>query len=223
MLVRWFGQSAFLLTGERRVAIDPFGPLPPGRDMRFAYPPIRGVDADLLLVTHEHFDHSNVDAIGGDPHVIRSTSGTLDSPLGEVVAVASEHDDAAGTKRGPNTIFVFSLDGVRLCHMGDFGQASLRAEQRRAIGAIDVLFLPVGGGFTMDGVQAADIARELTPRLIVPMHFRTPALDFLEPPDRFLETTPGRIERLGTNELEVEGLTGSREEPVVAVLEPPVG
>jgi L-ascorbate metabolism protein UlaG (beta-lactamase superfamily) len=223
MRVRWFGQSAFLLTGEQRVAIDPFGPLPPGRDMRFAYPPIQGVEADLLLVTHEHFDHSGVDAIGGAPQVIRSTAGTLDSPIGEVVAVASEHDDAAGTKRGPNTIFVFSLDGLRLCHMGDFGQAAVRAEQRRAIGAIDVLFLPVGGRPTMGGAQAADVARELTPRLIVPMHFRTPALDFLEPPDRFLETASGRIERLGTNELEVEELTGMREEPVVALLEPPAG
>jgi L-ascorbate metabolism protein UlaG (beta-lactamase superfamily) len=130
--LRWFGQSAFLLAGQQRVFIDPFGSPERIRErgLGFSYPPIDDVDAHLVLVTHEHFDHNGVEAIGGSPEVIRSTAGTLESPLGEVVAVASEHDDATGTRRGPNTIFVFSLDGLRVCHMGDFGQASLRPEQQ---------------------------------------------------------------------------------------------
>ena len=105
--------------------------------------------------------------------------------------------------------------------MGDFGQPFLRPEQRQAIGDVDVLFLPVGGGPTIGGERAADLARELSPRLIVPMHFRTPAVDFLEPPDEFLARAPGRVERIGASELDVEGLIGSREEPVVAVLDAP--
>jgi L-ascorbate metabolism protein UlaG (beta-lactamase superfamily) len=223
MRIRWFGQSAFLLSGERRVMIDPFGSSDQlsRRGLRFYYPPIQGVEADLVLVTHEHLDHNAVEAVGGSPQVIRSTAGTLESPLGEIVAVASEHDDVAGTGRGPNTIFVFSLDGLRICHMGDFGQRSLRREQRRAIGDIDVLLLPVGGGPTIGGERAADVAGELGPRLIVPMHFRTPAVDFLEPPDDFLAHAPGRIERIGASELDVEGLMASREEPLVAILEAP--
>jgi L-ascorbate metabolism protein UlaG (beta-lactamase superfamily) len=222
MRIRWFGQSAFLLSGERRVMIDPFGSSDQlsRRGLRFTYPPIQGVEAELVLVTHEHLDHNAVEAVGGSPHVIRSTAGTLESPVGEIVAVASEHDDLAGTQRGPNTIFVLSLEGLRICHMGDFGQASLRREQRRAIGDVDVLLIPVGGGPTIGG-ERADVARELDPRLIVPMHFRTHAVDFLEPPDEFLARAPGMVERIGASELDVEGLIAPRNGSLVAVLEAP--
>ena len=99
--------------------------------MQFDYPPIEADGVDLLLVTHEHVDHNGVEAIGGEPAILRSTAGRLESPLGEVVGVASEHDDAAGTERGPNTIFVFELDGLRVAHFGDFGQAELRPSRRR--------------------------------------------------------------------------------------------
>jgi L-ascorbate metabolism protein UlaG (beta-lactamase superfamily) len=223
MRARWFGQSAYLLTGrDTSVFIDPFGAVDPSRGMRFDYPPIEGVEPDLLLITHEHFDHSNAEAIGGSPETIRSTAGTFgETPVGEVVAVAGEHDDAAGTKRGPTAIFRFSLDGLTVCHPGDFGQAALRPEQRAAIGEVDVLFVPVGGGFTIGGRQAAELAAELSPRLIVPMHYRTPALDFLEGPEEFLANVRGRVEQVGAHEVEVEDLIGTREEPVVAVLDAP--
>ena len=102
------------------------------------------------------------------------------------MAIASEHDAEAGTRRGPNTIFVFTLDGVRACHFGDFGQAGLRPEQRDAIGPVDLLFLPVGGGPTIGAAAAAEITRALDPRWVVPMHYRTPAIDFLEPADAFV-------------------------------------
>src|ERR687884_95019 len=150
MRIRWYGQSAFLISAERTVFVDPFGAMEglAERGMRFDYPPIEGVEADLLLVTHEHRDHNAVEVVGGSPQILRSTAGTFDSPIGEVIAVASDHDAAAGTMRGPNTIFRFALDGLRLCHFGDFGQAELRVEQERAIGEVDVLFLPVGGGPT---------------------------------------------------------------------------
>ena len=119
------------------MAIDPFADMSAmaaSRGMQFDYPPIEGVEADLLLVTHEHMDHNGVDAIGGDPAILRSTAGKLESPIGEITAIASEHDEAAGTERGPNTIFVFELDGLRVCHFGDFGQRALRDEQAAAIG-----------------------------------------------------------------------------------------
>src|SRR5207253_8517939 len=119
------------------------------RGFRFAYRPVEGVEAGVVLITHAHSDHNAVEVVGGSPQILRSTAGTFDSPVGEVIAVASEHDDVAGTKRGPNTIFCFGLDGRRICHFGDFGQAELRDEQRRAIGEVDVLLLPVGGGPTV--------------------------------------------------------------------------
>jgi L-ascorbate metabolism protein UlaG (beta-lactamase superfamily) len=186
MKIRWYGQSAFSLEENgTTVFVDPFGDMSAAaaRGLQFDYPAIEGARADLLLVTHEHGDHNGVGAIGGDPRTIRSTAGTFD----DVVGIASEHDDVAGTRRGPNTIFRFELGGAAICHLGDFGQPALRPEQRAAIGEIDILFVPVGGGPTVGGEQSAQIVRELAPRLVVPMHYRTERLNFLDPPDAFLD------------------------------------
>ena len=223
MNIRWYGQSAFLLRGGQSVFIDPFGAMEglAARGMQFDYPPVEGVEAELLLVTHEHGDHNAVEVIGGSPQILRSTAGTFGSPVGEVKAVASEHDDAAGTRRGPNTIFCFGLDGLRVCHFGDFGQAELRAEQKRAIGVVDVLFLPVGGGPTVGDEPAASIVRALRPRLVMPMHYRTDAVDFLDPPDAFLDALGARVERLDESELDVEQFLGTPDEPTVALLAAP--
>jgi L-ascorbate metabolism protein UlaG (beta-lactamase superfamily) len=218
--IRWYGQSAFLLRGEHAVFIDPFGQMEGlgARGMQFDYPPIEGVEADLLLVTHEHGDHNAVEVIGGSPQILRSTAGTFESPIGEVTAVASEHDDVAGTKRGPNTIFCFGLDGLRVCHFGDFGQTELRAAQQQAIGEVDVLVLPVGGGPTVGGESAVAVVRALRPRLVVPMHYRTEAINFLEPPDAFLDALGARVERVNASELEVERFLGTADQPTVTLL-----
>jgi L-ascorbate metabolism protein UlaG (beta-lactamase superfamily) len=143
--------------------------------IEFRYPSIEGVRADLVLVTHEHevlvthehFDHNAVDAIAGEPAVLRAP-GTHESPIGEIVGIASEHDAVAGTQRGPNTIFRFTFDDLSVAHFGDFGQTALRPEQRSALGDVDVLFLLVGGGPTIGGAAAVAVVHELRPRLVVP-------------------------------------------------------
>ena len=172
MRAEWHGQAAFSLRSSHgNVFIDPFGDVSSLRScgIVFEYPPIE------------------VEAIAGEQAVLRSTAGRLESPLGEILAIASEHDEAAGTERGPNTIFVFELDGLRLAHFGDFGQKQLRPDQRGAIGGVDLAFLPVGGGPTIGAQQAPTIVNELDPRWVVPMHYRTPRVGFLEPADEFLE------------------------------------
>jgi L-ascorbate metabolism protein UlaG (beta-lactamase superfamily) len=210
MRVDWYGQAAFRLSGrDQTVFIDPFADVSAltSRGMQFEYPPIEGIEADLLLVTHEHRDHNGVEIIGGNPAILRSTAGRLESPLGDVVAIASEHDEAAGTQRGPNTIFVLTLDGLRVAHFGDFGQRALRDEQAAAIGEIDLLFLPVGGGPTIGAEQAAAIVGRLRPKWVVPMHYRTPRIGFLEPADAFLEQMPS-VERLSETGFDTDSLSG---------------
>jgi L-ascorbate metabolism protein UlaG (beta-lactamase superfamily) len=190
MKVQWYGQSTFHLTApEASVTIDPFADMSglASRGMQWDYPPIEGLEPTLLLVTHEHPDHNGVEVVGGDPAVIRSTAGRLESPIGEVIAIASEHDEEAGTQRGPNAIFVFELDGLRVAHFGDFGQSELRDEQAALLDDVDLLFIPVGGSATIGAEQAAEIVTRLSPRWVVPMHYRTPRIGFLDTADAFLE------------------------------------
>jgi L-ascorbate metabolism protein UlaG (beta-lactamase superfamily) len=223
MLVRWYGQSAFLIAaGQGTVMIDPFGDASAlaGRGVRFAYPPIEGVRADLVLVTHEHFDHNAADVVAGDPAVVR-LAGRHQTPLGEVVGVASEHDPEAGTRRGPNAIYRLALDGLAVCHMGDFGQPALREEQRAALGEIDVLFVPVGGGPTIDPGQAVAVTRELGARWIVPMHYRTPAFDLVGPVEPFLDAFDD-VQHLDGPEAVIDA-ADRPERPRVVVPRPPAG
>lgn len=219
MRVDWHGQSGFTLDGEAAtVFIDPWGDMSAAasRGMTWDYPAIVSPEStDLLIVTHEHSDHNGVEVITGEPTLVRSTAGTHESPVGNVVAIASEHDDAAGTERGPNTIVVFDLDGIRVAHFGDFGQGALRPEQRAHLDGIDLLFLPVGGGFTIGGAQAAEIAKNLAPSWVVPMHYKTPKISFLETEAEFVDAMP-KTERLSSPSFETGDLEKGAE-PLVIV------
>jgi L-ascorbate metabolism protein UlaG (beta-lactamase superfamily) len=208
MQVEWYGQSAFRLTdGKDTIFIDPFDVTFFAGRRRWDYPAIVGIDAQLLLVTHEHSDHNAIDVIGGNPVILRSTAGTHPSPVGEVIGIASEHDEVAGTQRGPNTIFAFTFGGHRIAHFGDFGQTALRPEQLAALGTIDLLFIPVGGGPTIGAEHATEIAAQLGAQVIVPMHYRTQRIDFLEPLDDFTARAT-RVNRLDVSAFEVGAVAG---------------
>jgi L-ascorbate metabolism protein UlaG (beta-lactamase superfamily) len=210
MQLEWYGQSAFRLSeGPVTVFIDPFDDLSAlaARGMRWDYPPITGVSADLLLVTHEHRDHNGVDAVGGDLAIVRAAAGTHESPVGPVIGIASEHDDVAGTQRGHNTLYAFSLGGMRVAHLGDLGQAALRPGQLDALGRIDLLLIPVGAGPTIGAEQARTIVDQVHARLVVPHHYRTKRIDFLEP----LEDFASRFEHVhaaSTPVVELDDLRG---------------
>jgi L-ascorbate metabolism protein UlaG (beta-lactamase superfamily) len=208
MRVEWHGQSAFTLAGEEAtVFIDPFGAMTglEERGIEWDYPPIEADGVDLLLVTHEHRDHNAVAVIAGEPATVRALAGSHQTPVGTVVGVSAEHDAAAGTERGHNTIFVFALDGLRIAHFGDFGQAALRPEQKEAIGEVDLVFVPVGGGPTIGGAAAAEIAISLGAKWVVPMHYRTPRIGFLEDEAEFVAAFQ-QVQRFAAAEFDTDEL-----------------
>ena len=180
MRVEWHGQSAFTLSGDGRQGLH--RPLRRHlgrwreRGMQFDYPPIEAGEVDLLLVTHEHLDHNGVEAVAGEPAILRSTAGTP-----RVAARRGGRDRLRARRRAPapsagrTRSSPSSSTACRVAHFGDFGQAGLRPEQAAAIGGADLLFLPVGGGPTIGGAAAAAIATALGATWVVPMHYRTRA------------------------------------------------
>jgi L-ascorbate metabolism protein UlaG (beta-lactamase superfamily) len=221
--IKWLGHSCFQVTDARgfRVLTDPYEvPRRPGMPLRFTYPPL-DVAADLVLVSHDHFDHNAVHAVRGDPAALREPG---EHRVGDVTArgVAGEHDPEGGRVRGRNLLWRWEQDGVSLCHLGDFGQAALRPEQADALRPVDVLFVPVGGGPVADARGAKELVGLLQPHLVFPMHYRTAFVDFGEPVEGFLRLMGTvRREEADVVELTPEQIRVARGDAVV--LRPPGG
>lgn len=202
MKIKWLGHASFLLTSDdgTRVVNDPYGPVE-GLD----YDPIDEA-AEIVTVSHGHGDHNNVAAVKGNPEVVEGAGIKLVKGI-EFTGVRTSHDAAKGSQRGTNTIFCFALDGVRVCHLGDLGHSLSEADVAR-IGAVDVLLIPVGGHFTIDHVVATQTCDTLSPRVVVPMHFKNdkcayPIADvepFLRGRPNFRRANDSEIE-LSTNQL----------------------
>lgn len=177
--IRWLGHACFEITAPSgtTVVTDPF-------DEQVGYR-LPAVKADVVTVSHDHFDHGNVSVIGGNPKVFRGP-GRHEAHGITAEGIATFHDEAGGAKRGKNTVFVLDVGGVRLCHLGDLGHV-LTDGQVKEIGPVDVLFVPVGGVYTIDAEKAKTVVAQLKPRITIPMHYLTPDLKFeLDPPEKFL-------------------------------------
>ena len=185
--ITWLGHACFVITTVlgTRILIDPMHP-------GIGYPArAHTVQAQLVFVSHEHADHNFVEMAMDTPNkpdIIppKTDPGYQDGTYTALVnnkpeqikfrRVFSYHDTVEGKLRGTNTITVFTIDGLRICHLGDLGQLKFSPKQLELIGKVDILMIPVGGFYTIDGKQAASVVGELKPRLIIPMHFQTPYL-----------------------------------------------
>lgn len=172
MKLKWLGHSCFLITSETglRIITDPY---PQGSGL--SYPPIKDA-ADVVTLSHDHFDHNNVSGVPGRPE-IASGSGTNTVKGIEFKGIPTYHDESRGKNRGTNTIFCFTVDKLRLCHLGDLGHR-LAEDQIAEIGTVDILFIPVGGFYTIDAKTASLVSEDLKPRVAVPMHYKTARCDF---------------------------------------------
>ncbi|MCX7918031.1 MAG: MBL fold metallo-hydrolase [bacterium] len=173
--VLWYGQSSFVITGEKgfRVVTDPYKP--GGFDGAIGYKPIT-VSADVVTVSHEHADHNYVEQIGGNPTVLRSPGKQKVKEV-EIIGIESFHDKMFGVQRGKNTIFKFAIDSITFCHLGDLG-TTLSKSQIEQLGKINILMIPVGGTYTIDWQDAWKVIDQLKPNIVIPMHYKTDAVKF---------------------------------------------
>src|SRR3990170_8042655 len=142
--------------------------------------------ADIVTVSHEHPAHSNVAAVTGTPRVVKGP-GEFEIADVLIMGIRTFHDPEQGRKLGKNTSFVVELDDVRVCHLGDLGHVPT-PEQVEQLSGVDILLAPVGGGSTIGASAAAETVSLLEPKLVIPMHYKTPAAKAeLDPLDRFLK------------------------------------
>lgn len=170
MEITSLGLSSFKLRGKQATVVtDPYDTKAVG--LKFP----KNVEADVITVSHNHPDHNEISAVGGKPFVI-SGPGEYEIKGVMVIGVATFHDENQGADRGKNTIYRIEIDGVKVGHLGDLGHV-LSSAQVDSLNGVDVLFVPVGGVYSLDPVKAAQVISDLDPRIVIPMHYHTEGLD----------------------------------------------
>lgn len=164
-----------MITSESgiRIVTDPYEP--GAYDGALRYGAIKE-HVDVVTVSHEHADHAGVKFVPGQPIIIRGAGMFVANGI-EFYGVQTGHDASGGKERGKNVVFVFTVDGIKVCHLGDLGHV-LTAEQASQIGAVDVLLAPVGGYFTITAEEVWQVADQLAAKIVIPMHYKTEKVDF---------------------------------------------
>ena len=162
MTITWYGQSCFKITnqgGHLTIITDPF-------DKKIGLIPPRG-NADIVTVSHDHFDHNNIEAISGDPFIIE-TPGEYEVKGIRILGVSGYHDNVKGKDKGSNTMYLIKIDDLKICHFGDIGQEKLTNRQLELISDVDILMIPVGGVYTINAKEAVKIIGQVEPRIVIP-------------------------------------------------------
>ena len=196
MILRWHGHVCYEFRSDFTIVVDPHD----GRSIGLS-PPM--VTADLTLVTHDHYDHNQVRKVQGLRSRTIREAGRYQFKSHTIRAITAFHDDVKGAKRGEIVMFKFELEGLKFLFTGDLGHLP-DAQMVSRLGEVDLLFIPVGGVFTLDAVQAWEATHAIAPRVVVPMHYHygglTLAINSVQP---FIEQSPWPVETLG-NEMTLE-------------------
>ncbi len=193
MQIIWYGQSCFQISSSEgknnhvSIVVDPFG-----EDIGLRLP--RKLEADIVLVTHDHSDHNNVKAVSGPPcreagqPLVINGPGEYEAKGVFIQGISGFHDNSRGAERGDITIYTIEVEGMRLCHLGDLGQKELFSDQLEKIGEVDILMVPVGGVYTINAAEAIKVVAQVEPKITIPMHYQIPKLKIkLEGVDKFLK------------------------------------
>ena len=168
MQITYFGHSCFKIKSKNSILItDPFD-----KYIGFSMP---NTEADIVTVSHDHRDHNCFKQIGGSPFVIKAP-GEYEIADISVLGFSSYHDKVKGEKRGKNTIYVIRMEEVSLCHLGDLGD-KLTEKQLEEINGIDILFIPIGGVYTLDPKEAVTVINQVEPKIVIPMHYKVSGLN----------------------------------------------
>jgi L-ascorbate metabolism protein UlaG (beta-lactamase superfamily) len=196
MMISYLGHSCFKFQdklGPEGVTLvtDPFG-----KELGLKVP---NFEADIVTVSHQHFDHNNAEALRGEPFII-DTPGEYDVKGVMAQGIETFHDNKNGAERGGNIVYRIEMDDLTLVHLGDLGHI-LTDEQLEQLDKVDILFIPVGGKFTLDAKLAVEVIGQLEPRLVIPMHYKLPGskeieLDAVEKFIKELGVEPRREEKL---------------------------
>lgn len=194
MEITSLGHASFKIkTKTTTIVTDPYD----GNMLGVKFPK---TDANIITISHHHPDHDKVENVSPAGDKIKIVDGPGEYEIGgvSIIGIQTFHDDKKGAERGKNTIYVIEIDGVRLLHLGDLGH-KLTDDQIKEIGNIDVLFIPVGGTYTIDAKTAVEVVKQIGASIIIPMHFDVPGLALsqkLSSVDEFLTESALRVEKL---------------------------
>ena len=194
--IRWHGHSCFEITNEVTLVTDPHD----GKSIGIHAPSVTG---DIVLVSHDHYDHNSVKSVEKESSKIVTDTRKRNISNVEIKGIESFHDECHGEKRGKNIIYKFTMGDITFCHMGDIGH-DLDDDAVRKIGEVDILFIPIGGTFTVDAAQALMIIEKVKPKIAVPMHYKIGGLSLpIAGIDPFLEKNERNVLKVG-NEIDIE-------------------
>ncbi len=169
MVITWYGQSCFKIqSGDTVLITDPF-------DKAVGLTPPRG-QVNVVTISHGHYDHNNIESLASANPFIVEGPGEYEVKGINILGVQSFHDSKEGKERGNNTVYIIEMEGIKICHLGDIGQLKLTNEQLEAIDGIDILMVPVGGIYTVNGEEAPDIINQIEPKIVIPMHYKIAGL-----------------------------------------------